>query len=155
VALPVDPGSYDVMGRVAAVASITARLGLPRLYGLLVGDGLPPQSHGEANARSATAGNLRGTIDEYVQGGASAEQAASLRDFGGKPLVVLTAGTGSSPGWFEKQNDLAALSSNSVHRTIDGATHLDLVEDEENAAATTQAIRDLVHSVRSHAPLHS
>ena len=66
-ASPEDAGSYDVMGRASALASITARLGLARLYGLLAGDGLPPQSHDEVSARGATAGNLRSTIDEYVQ----------------------------------------------------------------------------------------
>ena len=122
-ASPEDASSYDVMGRASALASITARLGLARLYGLLAGDGLPPQSHDEVSAHGATAGNLRSTIDEYVHAGTSAEHAAALRDFGAKPLVVLTAGSGSAAGWAEKQNDLATLSTNSVHRTIDGATH--------------------------------
>ena len=151
---PSDAGSYDVMGRASALASITARLGLVRLYGLLVGDGLPPQSHDEVNARTATAGNLRSTIDEYVRAGASAEHAAALRDFGAKPLVVLTAGSGSAAGWDEKQSALAGLSTNSAHRTIDGATHVDLVMDQEKAAATNQAIHDVVSAVRSGAPLH-
>jgi hypothetical protein len=44
------------------------------------------------------------------------------------------------------------LSTNSVHRVIDGA-HEDLIADEEDAAATTQAIRDVVSSVRTHQPL--
>jgi pimeloyl-ACP methyl ester carboxylesterase len=152
-ASPDEAGSYDVMGRVSALASITARLGLARLYGLLAGDGLPTQSHDQVSARGATAGNLRSTIDEYVQARASTEQAAALRDFGARPLVVLTAGSGSAPGWAEKQNDLATLSTNSTHRTIDGATHLDLVEDQDKAAATSQAIHDLVSSVRSATPL--
>ena len=152
-ASPDDAGAYDVMGRASALASISARLGLARLYGVLAGDGLPPQSHDEVSARSATAGNLRSVIDEYLEGGASAEHAASLRDLGAKPLVVLTAGSGSAAGWAEKQNALATLSTNSVHRTIDGATHLDLAEDQEKATATSQAIHDVVSSVRSATPL--
>ena len=44
---------------------------------------------------------------------------------------------------------MATLSTNSVHRIIDGATHEDLIADEEDAAATTQAILDVVSSVRS------
>ena len=47
------------------------------------------------------------------------------------------------------QNHLATLSTNSVHRVIDGATHEALIADEEDAAATTQAILDVVSSVRS------
>ena len=152
-ASPEDASSYDVMGRAAALPSITARLGLARLYGLLAGDGLPPQSHDEVSAHGATARNLRSTIDEYVHAGTSAEHAAALRDFGAKPLVVLTAGSGSAAVWAEKQDDLATLSTNSVHRTIDGATHMDLVDDQEKAPATSQAIHDVLSSLRSASPL--
>jgi hypothetical protein len=45
------------------------------------------------------------------------EQAGQLTDFGSKPLVVLTAGEGSAPDWFAKQDCLAALSTNSAHHT--------------------------------------
>jgi hypothetical protein len=47
------------------------------------------------------------------------------------------------------QNHLATLSTNSAHRVIDGADHVGLIGDEEHAAATTQAILDVVASVRS------
>ena len=43
---------------------------------------------------------------------------------------------------------LATLSTNSAHRVVDGATHASLIADEEDAAATTQAILDVVASVR-------
>jgi hypothetical protein len=88
-----------------------------------------------------------------MQGSASADQAASLGDFGDKPLVVLTAGSGSDAAWKAAQDDLAGLSTNSAHRVIDGATHNDLVMDEDAAAATSQAILDVVSSVRSGRPL--
>jgi hypothetical protein len=65
-----------------------------------------------------TASHLRGTIDEYVQTNASVEEAASLRDFADKPLVVLTAGTGSAVDSSAKQEALATLSTDSVHRVI-------------------------------------
>jgi hypothetical protein len=44
---------------------------------------------------------------------------------------------------------MASLSTNSVHRVIDGASHEDLVVNQEDAAATTQAILDVVSSVRN------
>ncbi|MEU4605415.1 hypothetical protein AB0F43_20725 [Kribbella sp. NPDC023972] len=47
---------------------------------------------------------------------------------------------------------MATLSTNIAHRVID-ATHDSLISDEEDAAATTQAILDVVSSVRSAAPL--
>ena len=81
------------------------------------------------------------------------EQAASLRDFADKPLVVLTAGSGSAAGWSAKQDALATLSTNSSHRVIEGATHASLIHDEEDAAATTHAILDVVASLRRTEPL--
>jgi hypothetical protein len=48
---------------------------------------------------------------------------------------------------------MAALSTNSAHRVIDGATHASLISNEKDAAKTTQAILDVVTSVRSSAPL--
>jgi len=132
---PSDGGSYDLMGRVSALLSSSVRLGLGHLIGV------------------PTASHLRSTIDEYAQTNSSTEEAASLRDFADKPLVVLTAGIGSDAEWSAAQNDMARLSTNSVHRVIDGATHQTLIADEEDAAATTQAILDVVSSVRSPGPL--
>jgi pimeloyl-ACP methyl ester carboxylesterase len=152
-ASPGDAGSYDVMGRASALVSISARVGLARLYGLTDYGSLPPRSRDEVRASNATAGSVRSTIDEYVQANASMEQAASLGDFADKPLVVLTAGSGSAAAHLAAQNHLATLSTNSVHRVIDGAGHAPLIMEEKFAAATTQAILDVVSSVRSAAPL--
>ena len=152
-ASPGDPDSYDVMGRVSGLVSTSARLGLGRLYGRFDFGGLPPQSRDEARATGATASNLRSTIDEYVQANASMEQAATLTDFTDKPLVVLTAGSGNDAAWQAKQKDMATLSTNSAQRVINGATHQALIAEEEYSAATTQAILDVVTSVRSARPL--
>jgi pimeloyl-ACP methyl ester carboxylesterase len=130
-----DGGSYDLTGRVSALVSTSARLGLGRLVGV------------------PTASHLRSTIDEYVQASSSAEEAASLRDFADKPLVVLTAGTGSDADWLAKQNALATLSTDSVHRVIKGTNHAALIADERGAAATTRAVLDVVSSVRTARPL--
>jgi pimeloyl-ACP methyl ester carboxylesterase len=150
---PYDGGSYDVLGRVSALVSSSARLGLGRLYAQVASGSLPPRSAGEVRASIATASNLRSTIDEYVQANASTVEAASLTDFADRPLVVLTAGVGSDATHSAAQNHLATLSTNSVHRVIDGATHEALIADEKDAATTTQAILDVVSSVRSARPL--
>jgi pimeloyl-ACP methyl ester carboxylesterase len=148
-----DGDSYDLMGRASALISGTARLGLSRLFDLFFSDTLPPRSHDEVRATGATATSLRSMIDEYLYADASAEQAASLRDLGDKPLIVLTAGSGTDAASAAAQNRLATLSANSVHRTIAGATHVGLVDDRDGAAATTQAILDVVSSLRSTGPL--
>ena len=148
-ASPGHGGSSNGMSRVSALVSTAARLGLGRLYAQSAFGSLPPRSRDEVRASDATPSTLRSTIDEYLQANASTQEAASLRNFADKPLIVLTAGSGSDATHSADQNHLATLSTNSAHRVIDGATHEDLIANEEDAAATTQAILDVVASVRS------
>jgi pimeloyl-ACP methyl ester carboxylesterase len=152
-ASPGHGGSNDAMSRVAALVSTAARLGLGRLYAQSAFGSLPPRSRAEVRASDATASTLRSTIDEYLQATASTEQAATLRDLADKPLIVLTAGSGHDAAWSTAQDHLARLSTNSVHRVIAGASHEDLVANQEDAAATTQAILEVVASVRSQVAL--
>jgi hypothetical protein len=81
------------------------------------------------------------------------EQAALLDDFADTPLVVLTAGSGSDAAHLASQNDLTTLSTNTVHRIVDRATHEALIADERDSAATTRAILDVIASVRTGVPL--
>jgi pimeloyl-ACP methyl ester carboxylesterase len=152
---PGHRGSSNDMSRLSALISAAARLGLGRLYAQSAFGSLPPRSRDEVRASDATPSTLRSTIDEYVQAAASTEQAAALRDFADKPLMVLTAGSGHDAAWSAAQNRMATLSTNSVHRIIAGATHESLIENEDDAAATTQAILDVVSSIRSKGALVS
>jgi pimeloyl-ACP methyl ester carboxylesterase len=145
--------SYDLIDRGSALVSTSARLGLGRLYSKFDFGSLPPQSRDEVRANLETVSNLRSTVEEYLRGNASTEQAASLRDFADRPLVVLTAGIGSDATHLAAQNRLATLSTNSVRRVIDDASHASMIANKEDAAATTQAILEVVSSVRSGAPL--
>ncbi|MGY4856397.1 alpha/beta fold hydrolase [Cryobacterium sp. AP23] len=149
-----DGGGSDYMvDRVSALVSASARIGAGRLYAQLDYGTLPADARAQARASVAKGGQLGSTVEEYLVANASMEQAAALVSFDAKPLVVLTAGSGNAPGWEAKQEAMAALSTNSAHRVVDGATHSSLVSDEENAAVTSQAILDVVSSVRSGAPL--
>jgi pimeloyl-ACP methyl ester carboxylesterase len=127
--------SADTANRASALVAGAARLGLGRLIGV------------------ETPSHLRSSIDEYIQAGSSAQQAAALRDFTDKPLAVLTAGTGSRPGWAASQEALASLSTNSLHRIIDGSTHASLISDQDDAAETARGILDVVSAVRTASPL--
>jgi hypothetical protein len=80
---------------------------------------------------------------------AEQNRAAQLTTLGDRPLVVLTAGTGSAAGWSAEQNDLATLSSHSVHRTVARATHQSLIDDKRDAAQSIRAIGDVVRAVRN------
>jgi hypothetical protein len=59
-----------------------------------------------------------------------------------------TAGTGSAAGWSGEQNDLATLSSDSLHRTVAGSTHQSLIDDKRDAAQSSRAIGDIVTAVQ-------
>jgi pimeloyl-ACP methyl ester carboxylesterase len=148
-----NEGSYDIMGRASALLSASARLGVGRLIGQLSYGSLPARARDEAIASAATPSHLQSTIEEYIQGLSSMDQAASLGDFADRPLVVLTAGSGSDAEWKAAQDDLASLSTNSAHSVVDGASHGEMLVDEDAAAATTQAILDVISSVRSGRPL--
>jgi pimeloyl-ACP methyl ester carboxylesterase len=145
--------SHEIMSRVSALLSSMAELGVGRLLSLGSYDSLPPQSADEAEATGSTASNLQSTIEEYLRASASGGQAAALDDFGDKPLVVLTAGSGSDADKIAAHEDLTALSTNSAHRLLDGATHQSLILEQQDAQATAQAIVDVVSSVRSREPL--
>jgi pimeloyl-ACP methyl ester carboxylesterase len=147
------PGSYDLMTHLSAVVATSGELGLSRLYAHVEAGTLPPRSRDEIRASIAKADTVKSTVDEYVQANTAMEQAAQLTDFGSKPLVIVTAGDGSAPDWFAKQDALAALSTNSAHHTIAGAVHEDLVAKQADAAQSTKAILDVLSAVRNKAPL--
>ena len=67
------------------------------------------------------------------------DEAKELQSLNGKPLAVLTAGSGSQRGWTAAQNNLAQLSTDSIHRTARGATHAELLEDRRSATITTRS----------------
>jgi pimeloyl-ACP methyl ester carboxylesterase len=136
-ALPTNTESDDFLGRVSALLPAVAHLGAGRLLNPFSYGSLPPRSQYEARANSSTARHLRSWIKEVVEGSVSTQQAASLTDLDGKPLIVLTADKGNQDDeWQSKQDHLATLSTNSLHRHVN-ATHASLLEDEADAAAAS------------------
>jgi pimeloyl-ACP methyl ester carboxylesterase len=77
------------------------------------------------------------------------EVRASL-SLGSMPLVVLTAMVHSFPPETEQlQTELAALSSNSRHQVIEGATHVSLVDNREQPHISVDAIHQVVIAARN------
>ena len=150
---PTASGAYDAVGRVAALTSSLSRVGLGRLYATLTVADLPARERDAVRAGTATPGTLRSTVEEYARANDSMAQAASLRSLGDKPLMVLSAGVGSAADWPRKQERIATLSTDSVHRVVAGASHEALVADPVHAATTSQAILEVVESLRAGTPL--
>jgi pimeloyl-ACP methyl ester carboxylesterase len=149
---PTKAGSYDLVGRISALLPAVAHLGVAHLIGDAY-DSLPPRSRNEARATVSTAHSVGSFLDEFLEGSRSTHQAASLVDFAGKPLIVVTAGREHDAAWMAAQDKLATLSTNSRHDVVANATHPSLVLNETDAAAASQAIRDVVASVRTSRPL--
>ena len=76
-------------------------------------------------------------------------EARSLRTLGNTPLVVVTAERDAAGGWMAAQNELAALSTNSVHEFLPNATHSMVIEDKDTAARSSRAIKEVVNAVRT------
>ena len=57
--------------------------------------------------------------------------------------------------WFEFNDgcEMTKLSSNSMHRVLPNTTHASLIEDRGDAATASQAIHDVVESIRAGTPL--
>lgn len=149
---PSNAGSYDFVGRISALLPAVAHLGAAHLIGDSYGS-LPPGSRDEARATVSTAHSVASWLNEFFEGSIATHQAASLVDFGSKPLIVVTAGREHDAAWMAAQDKLATLSTNSRHDVVADATHASLVLEEADAAAASQAVRDVVAAVRTSRPL--
>ncbi len=152
-ALPTRTDSYSILGRISAVFSAVAHLGAGRLIAQASDDTLPPPFGGESRANASTAPYLASWIEEFVAANTSMQQAAALTDLDDKPLVVVTADTGNAAGWEQAQDRMATLSTNSSHRVAKDTTHASLLYDEADSGAASQAIHDVIESVRTSNPL--
>jgi pimeloyl-ACP methyl ester carboxylesterase len=137
-ALPNYPGFYGPYRIFATLAPTLARVGLGFPFG------------SPADPSGIEAG--RSLHDEVIALPDALRQAQALTTLGDRPLVVVSAGSDLQAGWPEAQDRLAGLSTDSSHRTIATATHDSLISGVD-AAASTQAILDVVESLRSGTPL--
>jgi len=145
--LPGYPGVYEALRKATALFPSLARIGVMRLiYSFSVVD-LPPEARAEERAIWSTASHNRSLRDEVAGLKAALTQAQDLTTLGEKPLIVLTAAKGAETGWLPLQDEMAGLSTNSVHRVLQAATHPSLTEDEDVAAMSVRAILDVVEAV--------
>jgi pimeloyl-ACP methyl ester carboxylesterase len=147
------PAFYEMFRRASAVLTPLSRLGAGHLmYDSAYGD-LPPTARDQERALMATPRAARSVRDEFSQIRTTMTQAQALSTLGDRPLAVLTAGKGMQGGWGAAQDELAALSTNSVHRTLPNAEHEMLTGQQATAAESARAIRDVVDAVRTGSPL--
>ena len=151
--VPTYPAFYETYRRILALFPSLARVGIGRVAYRSSFDNLPAQARAEERAMWSTARLARSQRDEWVAVPRVMRQARSLTTLGNRPLIVVTAGRDAQAGWMPLQLDLVSLSSNSAHRVLPNAAHMSLTDDASDAAASSQAIADVVAAVRDGQPL--
>jgi pimeloyl-ACP methyl ester carboxylesterase len=151
-ALPNYAGFYSTWGRVGPLLPSLARTGLARIMFGTGFAGLPSAARDQERAFTSTARDLSSQRVEFSQLPAAFTQAQALTTLGGKPLIVVTGREGQDAGWFAAQDALTGLSTNSVHRSVTGATHEALLYDQGHSANSSRAILDVVQALRAGAP---
>jgi pimeloyl-ACP methyl ester carboxylesterase len=152
-ALPDYPAIYDMLTTVTGLFPGLARLGVTQLVNGLGDAELPAQATDQVRADSSTAGQARSERDELAMVPTMMAQARALTDLGELPLYVLTAPVDTQTNWLTPQTELAALSDNSVHLVVAGASHQSLLDNEAAAAVSSQAITQVVDAARTGTPL--
>jgi pimeloyl-ACP methyl ester carboxylesterase len=151
--LPDGPENYAQARRLFAVAPLFARLGVIRLFDLLpVPAELPAPQRAQVEAFNPATKQVSTTADEFR---ATPQTTAQVRDagsLGDKPLAVVSAGK-QPQAWLQLQEELATLSPNSTHRVVEGATHVSLLYDPDDARETSASIVRVVEAARNDQPL--
>jgi pimeloyl-ACP methyl ester carboxylesterase len=160
--LPATRADLAGLPQQAATAEWMARFGLARL--LLAPkaraelDAFPMADREAVVADQATSGYWRTLGAEASAMEVSmfeVQQTGSLRAL---PLMVLSTPDGApSPEAArikqDMEDEMAALSTNSVQQVVEGASHMGFATHPEHAAITTRAINRVVDAVRSGQPL--
>jgi pimeloyl-ACP methyl ester carboxylesterase len=151
--LPDFPAQYSTLRRASALFPSLARLGVFRLVNQFAPDPLPVPTRDEERAVVSTASLNRIQRDEFAELPMTLKEAAALTTLGDRPLIVVTAAKGAQAGWLPLQDKMSGLSTNSAHRVLPEIDHPGLIHDRAGAAQASQAILDVVASVRTGTPV--
>src|SRR6266568_574924 len=151
--LPDFPSQYSTLRRASALFPSLARLGVFRLVNQFAPDTLPVPARVEERAVVSTASLNRIQRDEFTELPMTLKEAAALTTLGDRQLIVVTAAKGAQAGWLPLQDKMAGLSSNSAHRVLPEIDHPGVIDDRIGAAQASQAILDVVASVRNGTPV--
>jgi len=129
--------------------SLPARLGVVRLLSEFdpASPELPQQQRAQIDALAPSTRQVTTFALEFLAP-TQTLRLGSPGSLGNKPLAVVTAGA-SEPSWLKRQDELATLSPNSIHRGVKGATHESLLYERSDAQATSAAIDEVVAAVRN------
>ena len=119
-------------------------------------DDLPPQQGAAMDTFGVTTKYFQVILDQYRAMSQTYQQERAVTSLGSIPLIVVSATTPDDETrrvWTEMNGELAELSTNSVHRVMQGATHSGLVWKSEHAQVTIDAIQQVIEAARTGQPL--
>jgi pimeloyl-ACP methyl ester carboxylesterase len=143
----------DAYIRMSAAFPTLARIGLFRLYFATGGEidfkDLPARQHAEVAMFWSSPEYFASQRAENLALSAIYADSHSLGSLGNLPLAVVSRGKGEPAYWDDLQNEIAALSSNSLHITVPVATHPSLALNQEDALVTSSVILQVVQAART------
>ncbi len=150
---------YERFGRQTAIVPLFSRLGVIRLFNLFPAHpDLPPPQREQVAAFNSSTRQASATVEEFRATPQTSAQVRSAGSLGDKRLAVISASEPlplgwPPPGWPEMQEELAALSSDSIHHVVEGANHESLLYEKRDAQVTSAAIVEVAEAVRNDRPL--
>jgi len=140
---------YEQTRRIGTVLPFLTRLGVIRLTNIYPAHpDLPAHQRAQIEAFNSSTRQVGTTVEEFRATPETNAQVRATGSLGDKPLAVVSAGEQSS-SWLEMQDELAALSPDSIHRVVDGATHESLLYDKRDSQVTSAAIEQVVDAART------
>jgi hypothetical protein len=140
---------YEQTRRIGTVLPFLTRLGVIRLTNIYPAHpDLPAHQRAQIEAFNSSTRQVGTTVEEFRATPETNAQVRATGSLGDKPLAVVSAGEQSS-SWLEMQDELAALSPDSIHRVVDGATHESQLYDKGDSQVTSAAIEQVVDAART------
>jgi hypothetical protein len=120
--------------------------------------GLPAPQSEELLASFSATKDWDAQSAEFLASLATNTQALNSESLGAIPLFVLTATEHGTPAdleqlWQGWQTGFTALSTNSVQRIVNGATHGSLIFNSTDAKVSAEAVLQIVEAARTGEPL--
>jgi len=146
---------YESNAGIYTIAPWLARMGVMRVMGLFQPDpGLPAPQNEALKAFFAATKDWDAQSAEFLASPATNDQVRHLGSLDDMPLFVLTATEHGTPPeqeqlWQGWQNELALLSTNSVHQIVTGASHASFWLDPETAKISVEAVLHVVEAART------
>ena len=155
ISTPQGQVQFQSNAKIYSLYPTLARLGVMRVMGYLQPpSGLPSPYDEMLQASFAATKDSEAQSAEFLASPETDDQVRKLTSLGDMPLYVLSATEHGLPPELEQQsqdfqNELAGLSTNSIHQVLEGADHVSFWRDPETAKKSIAAILEVVEAAHN------